>query len=96
MTLQQILFGHFYPPAVARTYKHRLDIATVQTREFPVGNTRIAILDLVRDNPGMSAREITDSLGVKYGTVMQVLIRMMSRRQLRRVKHGASYKYFAE
>ena len=53
------------------------------------------ITDVILNNQGLSATEITNSIGASYGTVMSSLVRLMARGQLRRVKQGAAYRYFA-
>lgn len=94
MLLRTILFGDFQAPPIVRTRTHRLDVTTVEPGDR-AGTITSQVVDVIRRRQGLSAREITDSVGASYGTVMNSLVRLMARGQLRRVKHGASFKYFA-
>lgn len=93
MTLYTILFGDFQAPQIVRTRVHRLDGANVEPTER-TGTITSQVVETVRRHNGLSATEITSSIGASYGTVMNSLVRLMARGQLRRVKTGASYKYF--
>ena len=93
MTLYTILFGEFHPPVSTGRITHRIDDERVSPVER-TGTITSQIAEIVMRNQGLSATEITNSIGASYGTVMNSLVRLMARGQLRRVKQGAAYRYF--
>lgn len=94
MNLYTILFGEFHPPVSTGRITHRMDGERVDPVER-TGTITKQITDVILNNQGLSATEITNSIGASYGTVMSSLVRLMARGQLRRVKQGAAYRYFA-
>ena len=93
MNLYNILFGEFIPPVSTGRITHKLDGANAEPSERE-GTITSQVVAAVNRRQGLTANEIAACIGAKYSTVTNTLVRLIARRQLRRIKNGASYKYF--